>query len=88
MAQVDKLNYLPLLFWFIIFFILIYFLITVRIIPYVYIILKSRARFYKKLIIVIKKSLKATYRYIANYIAINKFLLTKLIRNSIIKYLN
>lgn len=88
MAQVDKLNYLPLLFWFIIFFILIYFLITVRIIPYVYIILKSRSRFYKKLLFIIKRNLKSFYRYIANYIAINRFLLTRFIRISILKYLS
>lgn len=46
MAQVDKLNYLPLLFWFIVLFLAIYLTCLKRFLPMLYAILKIRRLYY------------------------------------------
>lgn len=50
MAQVDKLNYFPNLFWFILLFILTYFIMFCYILPFLYSSLKTRNLFYSLLI--------------------------------------
>lgn len=50
MAQVDKLNYIPNLFWFILLFIFTYFVIFCYILPFLYSSLKTRNFYYHSLI--------------------------------------
>jgi len=58
MAQVDKLNYIPLLFWFVILFSMIYILIMKRITPYFFSIFKARKKYYWKILRFIKRAAK------------------------------
>jgi hypothetical protein len=50
MSQLDKLNYLPLLFWFLVFFILMYFILFSYILPLIFSGLKVRELFYRHLL--------------------------------------
>lgn len=79
MAQVDKLNYFPNLFWFILLFILTYFIIFCYILPFLYSSLKTRNLFYIKLI----KNIK----YIYIFSLILNFLYTMPILKNYIKLL-
>jgi len=56
MAQVDKLNYIPLLFWFVFLFFCIYLLILTKIVPYFFSIFKARKKYYYKVLFFIKKA--------------------------------
>lgn len=55
MAQVDKLNYLPLLFWFVLLFVAIYIVILTRFLPMLYSMLKTRRLFFSMVFNRIKK---------------------------------
>jgi len=54
MSQVDKVNYLPLLFWFVILFFVFYFIIFTFILPMLYTTLKVRQLFFFELILEVK----------------------------------
>lgn len=50
MAQIDKLNYLPLLVWFLVFFIFFYFYLVIYVLPVIFGALKVRRLFFNSLI--------------------------------------
>ena len=50
MSQLDKLNYLPILFWFLVFFFIMYFLLFSYILPLIFGSLKVRELFYRQLL--------------------------------------
>lgn len=50
MAQIDKLNYLPLLCWFLVLFILLYFYLFTQILPLVFSALHTRGLFFRDLL--------------------------------------
>jgi hypothetical protein len=50
MSQIDKLNYMPILFWFLVFFIGLYFILFVYILPLIFSGVKVRSLFFKQLI--------------------------------------
>jgi hypothetical protein len=56
MSQVDKLNYIPLLFWFIILMGLLYIIVFLLFIPLVYTILKTRQNFFEEILVSTKAS--------------------------------
>lgn len=82
MAQVDKLNYFPNLFWFILLFILTYFIMFCYILPFLYSSLKIRNLFFNLLIRNIK------YIYIFSLI-LNAFYTMPILKHYIklLKYL-
>lgn len=50
MSQIDKLNYVPLLFWFLIFFGFLYFYLVLYILPFIFGSLRTRALFFNYLV--------------------------------------
>jgi len=67
MSQVDLINYIPLIFWFIIFFVVLYCLIFMYILPLIYSALKVRVCFLKSLI----KEIKEIFLLNLNLIRLN-----------------
>jgi len=50
MSQIDKLNYIPLLFWFMFFFFFLYGLLLIYILPFIFGTLRVRTLFFTKLV--------------------------------------
>lgn len=50
MSQIDKLNYVPLLFWFLIFFVFLYFYLVSYILPFIFGALRTRVFFFNYLV--------------------------------------
>lgn len=50
MAQIDKLNYVPLLVWFLIFFIFFYFYLVIYVLPFIFSALRVRSLFFDSLL--------------------------------------
>ena len=51
MSQVDKLNYVPLLIWFIVFFVLLYVVVFCKFLPLAYSILFVRTKFVQSVVL-------------------------------------
>lgn len=50
MSQIDKLNYIPLLFWFLIFFSFFYFILVIYVLPLIFSALRVRSLFFNHLL--------------------------------------
>lgn len=50
MSQIDKLNYIPLLVWFLLFFGFLYFYLVVYILPFIFGALRARSLFFNHLV--------------------------------------
>jgi hypothetical protein len=50
MAQIDKLNYVPLLVWFLVFFVFFYFYLLIYVLPFIFGALRVRALFFNYLV--------------------------------------
>lgn len=61
MSQVDKLNYIPLLFWFLLIFLLIYFIIFTLIIPLLHSVSRVRVFFFTELCFLVTKPVFLLY---------------------------
>lgn len=88
MSQVDKLNYLPMILWFVIFLAFFYFMIFSFILPLIFSSLSVRFLFFDNLLKNLLAILKHYYVYFfsINKPVFNKFLLNFVKKGMIIKY--
>ena len=91
MSQVDKLNYVPLLVWFIIFFALLYIVIFCKFLPLAYTILFVRTKFVQSVVLETCQLINIVIRFavmILNMIAPSNVYCGFLLHSAIPSWLN
>jgi len=81
MSQVDFINYIPLIFWFIVFFIILYGLLYTCVLPLIYSALKTRNCFLEDLIKEIKKNFILKIYFFKLSILLRKINLVFILKN-------
>lgn len=91
MSQVDKLNYVPLLIWFIVFFVLLYVVIFCKFLPLAYSILFVRTKFVQSVVLQTCQLINIVIRFAVmalNMIAPANVYCTLLLHSAIPSWLN